>query len=90
MLLRVVLNSQNFEQICINYFWTQVILCGGSSKVPRLQKTVFSMFPKAEYLTNLNTDEVIAIGAAQQASLVDDKKDFGEFEDKVRADSICS
>jgi len=48
------------------------------------------MFPKAEYLTNLNTDEVIAIGAAQQASLVDDKKDFGEFEDKVRADSICS
>lgn len=41
------------------------------------------MFPKAEYLANLNTDEVIAIGAAQQASLIDDKKDFGDFEDKV-------
>jgi molecular chaperone DnaK (HSP70) len=59
-------------------------LCGGTSKIPRLQKSVFGLFPDADYLTNLNTDEVIAIGAAQQASLVDDKQNFGDFEEKVR------
>jgi molecular chaperone DnaK (HSP70) len=60
-----------------------VILSGGTSKIPRVQKSVFAVFPNAEYLTNLNTDEVIAIGAANQASLVNDKQDFGDYEEKV-------
>jgi molecular chaperone DnaK (HSP70) len=46
---------------------------------------VFAVFPNAEYLTNLNTDEVIAIGAANQASLVNDKQDFGDYEEKVKS-----
>jgi molecular chaperone DnaK (HSP70) len=61
----------------------KVILCGGTSKIPRLQKTVFALFPNSEYLTNLNTDEVIAIGAANQASLVNDKQDFGDYQEPV-------
>ena len=61
-----------------------MILSGGTSKIPRLQKSIFALFPSAEYLTNLNTDEVTAVGAAYQASLVEDKQDFGDFEDKVQ------
>jgi molecular chaperone DnaK (HSP70) len=65
-------------------FFFQVILSGGTSKIPRLQKNIFALFPSAEYLTNLNTDEVTAVGAAYQASLVEDKQDFGDFEEKVK------
>ena len=45
----------------------QVILCGGTTKIPKLQKAVNEMFTKAELLTTINQDEVIAVGAANQA-----------------------
>lgn len=45
----------------------QVILCGGTAKIPKLQKAVNEMFSKAELLNSINEDEVIAVGAANQA-----------------------
>lgn len=49
---------------------TKVIFCGGSMKIPKLQLVLADKFPSAEVLHGLNPDEVIAIGAAKQASLL--------------------
>jgi len=47
----------------------KVILCGGTTKVIKIQKKLEDMFPDAEILSSLAGDEVIAIGAASQASI---------------------
>lgn len=47
----------------------KVILCGGTTKVIKIQKKLEDMFPDAEILSSLAGDEVIAIGAATQASI---------------------
>merc|ERR1712106_105779 len=49
---------------------SKVILAGGSSKVVKIQSALSSMFPQAEMMSSLAPDEVIAIGAAVQASYV--------------------
>jgi len=50
----------------------KVILCGGTSKIPRLQKQIGSMFPNGEILSSLSPDEVLALGSASQASLLNE------------------
>ena len=54
----------------------KVVLCGGTSKIPKLQSSLQAAFPNAELLNSINPDEVIAVGAAKQASLLtfDDEK----------------
>merc|ERR1711951_290176 len=49
---------------------SKVILAGGSTKVTKIQSALSSMFPQAEMLSSLAPDEVIAIGAAVQASYI--------------------
>ncbi|XP_071438985.1 heat shock 70 kDa protein 14-B-like [Hetaerina americana] len=46
----------------------KVILCGGSLKIPKLQKYFKDSFPAAEILNSISPDEVIAVGAAKQGS----------------------
>ncbi len=48
----------------------KVVLCGGSTKVPLLQKQLKDFFPMADVLSSIAPDEVIAYGAAKQASLL--------------------
>jgi len=52
----------------------KVILCGGTSKIPKLKSSVSSLFtnsnPEVEILSSLSPDEVLALGAASQASLM--------------------
>lgn len=47
----------------------RVILCGGTMKMPKLQKSISDMFPNSEILSSIAPDETIAIGCARQASL---------------------
>merc|ERR1719297_222288 len=49
---------------------SKVVLVGGTTKVTKLQTTMSSMFPEADILSSLAPDEVIAIGAAVQASYI--------------------
>lgn len=39
-------------------------------KIPKIKSTISSMFPQAQILDSIPADEVIAIGAAKQASIV--------------------
>ena len=46
------------------------MLCGGTAKIPKLQKSLKELFVNAELLNTINPDEVVATGAAIQASLL--------------------
>mmetsp|Transcript_32779 Transcript_32779/g.82665 ORF Transcript_32779/g.82665 Transcript_32779/m.82665 type:complete len:547 (+) Transcript_32779:67-1707(+) len=46
----------------------QILLVGGSSRIPRVQTILQEMFPDKELCRRINPDEAIAIGAAMDAS----------------------
>uniref|UniRef100_A0A914QRA6 Uncharacterized protein n=1 Tax=Panagrolaimus davidi TaxID=227884 RepID=A0A914QRA6_9BILA len=50
-----------------NEWISKIILVGGSSRIPMIQKLLCETFPKAEYLCDKNPDEVLAVGAALYA-----------------------
>ncbi|XP_041350030.1 heat shock 70 kDa protein 14-like isoform X2 [Gigantopelta aegis] len=60
------LSESNLQKEDIN----KVILCGGGSKVPILQKAISDCLPGAELLNSIPADEVIAIGAAKEAAIL--------------------
>ncbi|KAJ1482720.1 Hsp70 protein-domain-containing protein [Baffinella frigidus] len=45
----------------------QVLLVGGSSRIPRVQAILQEMFPDKELCRRINPDEAIAVGAATDA-----------------------
>ena len=49
-------------------FFYQVVVCGGSAKIPLLQKKLRDYFTNAEILNSTPPDEVLAVGAAKQVS----------------------
>ncbi|CAL4114427.1 unnamed protein product, partial [Meganyctiphanes norvegica] len=50
----------------------QVVLTGGSSKIPRLQSLAAEAFPEAEVLFRIPPDEANAYGAAAEAGIICD------------------
>lgn len=53
----------------------EVILVGGSSRVPKIQKLLSDFFNQKELCKNLNPDECVAYGATIQAALLSGEKD---------------
>eukprot|EP01041_Mallomonas_annulata_P013871 gene13871-29522_t len=54
-----------------------VVMVGGSTRMPQVQRAVAEFFGK-EPLTNLNPDEVVALGAAIQANLLAGNRAAGD------------
>lgn len=48
----------------------QVVLCGGSARIPKLQQLIKDIFPTVELLNSIPPDEVIPIGAAIEAGIL--------------------
>ncbi|MCX7750856.1 MAG: molecular chaperone DnaK [Candidatus Bipolaricaulota bacterium] len=48
----------------------QVVLVGGSTRIPKVQELVAQKFGKAKVNKDLNPDEVVALGAAIQAAVL--------------------
>lgn len=48
----------------------QVVLCGGSARIPKLQQLIKDIFPTVELLNSIPPDEVIPIGAAMEAGIL--------------------
>lgn len=73
----------------------KVIMCGGGTKIPFVQKIITDALPNAEILNSIPPDEVIAIGAAKQAAILtgsdetDIKVNFEQSEVECLKKSIC-
>jgi len=48
----------------------KVIVCGGATKMPRLQKAIKEALPDSEILTSITADEVVALGCCNQAAIM--------------------
>jgi molecular chaperone DnaK (HSP70) len=46
------------------------VLCGGSSRIPKLQQLIKDLFPAVDLLNSIPPDEVIPIGAAIEAGIL--------------------
>uniref|UniRef100_A0A8D1W908 Heat shock 70 kDa protein 14 n=1 Tax=Sus scrofa TaxID=9823 RepID=A0A8D1W908_PIG len=57
-------------------FDCNVVLCGGSSRIPRLQQMIKELFPAVELLNSIPPDEVIPIGAAIEAGILIGKENL--------------
>jgi len=53
----------------------EVILVGGSTRIPKMQKQLSDFFNGKELCKNLNPDEAVAYGAAVQAAILSGEKD---------------
>lgn len=53
----------------------EVILVGGSTRIPRIQKLLSDYFNGKELCRSLNPDEAVAIGATVQAAILSGEKD---------------
>ena len=54
-----------------------VVLVGGATRMPQVREAVARLFGR-EPLTNINPDEVVALGAAMQASLLAGNRNAGD------------
>lgn len=62
----VLKDAQNFGIVKID----EVILVGGMTRVPLVQKIVSEIFPNSKVLKDFNPDEIVAQGAAVQAAIL--------------------
>ncbi|KAI8503510.1 Heat shock 70 kDa protein 14 [Branchiostoma belcheri] len=60
-----------------------VVLCGGSTKIPKLQKLAQECVPQADVLNSVAPDEVIAMGAAKQAALLSGKGEENSLNEAI-------
>ncbi|XP_045444189.1 heat shock 70 kDa protein 14 isoform X2 [Pipistrellus kuhlii] len=70
--IRALLEQSGFAADDIN----KVVLCGGSSRIPRLQQLIKDLFPAVELLNSIPPDEVIPIGAAIEAGILIGKENI--------------
>ena len=49
---------------------------GGSTRIPKVKQLFAEKFPNAEILSNIKPEEVIAIGAAKQAAIIQGKEEI--------------
>uniref|UniRef100_G1PUG6 Heat shock 70 kDa protein 14 n=1 Tax=Myotis lucifugus TaxID=59463 RepID=G1PUG6_MYOLU len=68
------LNSP-INRFCLQLI-SEVVLCGGSSRIPRLQQLIKDLFPAVELLNSIPPDEVIPIGAAIEAGILTGKENL--------------
>ncbi|XP_038148092.1 heat shock 70 kDa protein 14 [Cyprinodon tularosa] len=83
--IRALLEEAGLSATDIN----TVVLCGGSSRIPRLQQMIREMFPDVELLNSSPPDEVIAVGAAIQAGLLVGRDGLGPDDESVAVD-VCA
>lgn len=69
ILVNLSFNSQTKDLKLLSCVF-QVVLCGGSARIPKLQQLIKDIFPVVELLNSIPPDEVIPIGAAIEAGIL--------------------
>ena len=67
--IKEALNDANLKKEDIN----EIILAGGSSRIPKIQKMLSEFFNNKKLNKTVNPDEIVAEGAAMQASILKEK-----------------
>uniref|UniRef100_A0A674P6C0 Heat shock 70 kDa protein 14 n=1 Tax=Takifugu rubripes TaxID=31033 RepID=A0A674P6C0_TAKRU len=80
--IRGLLESVGLSTSDIN----QVVLCGGSTRIPRLQTMIRDIFPHVDLLSSAPPDELIAVGAALEAGLLVGHDGLGCEEEPMAVD----
>ena len=70
--IKEALNDANLKKEDIN----EIILVGGSSRIPKIQKMLSEFFNNKKLNKTVNPDEIVAAGAAMQASILKKKGDL--------------
>uniref|UniRef100_A0A8C5FGZ5 Heat shock 70 kDa protein 14 n=1 Tax=Gadus morhua TaxID=8049 RepID=A0A8C5FGZ5_GADMO len=83
------ISSRHVYACAVAFNASAVVLCGGSARIPRLQKMIQDLFPDVEQLCSTPPDEVIAMGAALEAGLLAGK-DGPCPDDESVAVEVCS
>jgi len=87
--LNVVITRSKFEDLCMDLFKKcmpkdakmsksqidEVVLVGGSTRIPKIQQMVQEFFNGKEPNKGINPDEAVAYGAAVQAAIMTNVKD---------------
>ena len=76
------LNDANIKEKDIN----DIVLVGGSTRIPKIQEIVRKMFGGKELNKTINPDEAVAYGAAVQAAIVNNVEDDEGLERLVLID----
>ncbi len=63
-----------------------IILIGGQTRMPLVQRLIKERFPRINILKNINPDETVAIGAAYQATLLEDDLGIPNSQDTLLLD----
>ncbi|HSA34311.1 MAG TPA: Hsp70 family protein [bacterium] len=63
-----------------------IILIGGQTRMPLVQRLIKERFPRTNILKNINPDETVAIGAAYQATLLEDDLGIPNSQDTLLLD----
>ena len=63
----------------------EVVLIGGSTRIPKIRELIKTLFPKANLNSSINPDEAVACGAAIQAAIIGGD-DHTSLEDVVLLD----
>lgn len=67
------------EASCCKEDISKVVVCGGGTNMPLVQRTITRFLPSSETLSSVPGDQVIAIGAAKEAAILA-SKDKSELE----------
>lgn len=81
---------QQWQIEAITFIILQVVLSGGSAKIPKLQQMIKDLFPDVELLCSIPPDEVIPIGAANQAGILVGKESLVLDDDSITVDCCAS
>ncbi|KAM4678435.1 heat shock 70 kDa protein 14 [Discoglossus pictus] len=84
--IKKLLEQVGFQSSDVN----QVVLCGGSARMPKLQQLIKDVFPDVELLSSIPPDEVIPIGAAIQAGILLGKDNLSTDLDTLTIDCSAS
>jgi L1 cell adhesion molecule like protein len=64
----------------------EVVLVGGSTRIPRVQQMIKEFFNGKEPCKSINPDEAVAYGAAIQAAILSGEEDMGHASDIILLD----